>query len=64
MNFLTPEEENVFNAIVDGSIYDVLDGIEITQDLNNILHTPLENPKPYHHEKSIHVRFDSDYCKL
>lgn len=64
MDFLTPEEENIFNAIVDGSIYSELDGIELSEETKRILYTPLENVKPNHHEKGIPVRFSSDYCKL
>ncbi len=64
MDFLTPEEENIFNAIVDGSIYSELEDIELSEETKRILYTPLENPKPNHHEKAIPVRFSSDYCKL
>ena len=60
MDFLTPEEENIFEAIIDGTIFLALDGIEITEELKNILYTPLENVKPNHHEKAIPVRFSSD----
>ena len=64
MDFLTPEEENIFNAIVDGSIYAELDGIELSEETKRILYTPLENVKPNHHEKCIPVLFSSDICKL
>lgn len=30
MDFLTPEEENIFEAIIDGTIFLALDGITIT----------------------------------
>lgn len=64
MNFLTPEEENIFNAIADGTIHEVIKGMTISDELRNIIFTPLENVKPNHHEKAIPVRFSSDYCKL
>ena len=51
MDFLTPEEENIFEAIIDGTIFLALDGIEITDELRNIIYTPLEKIKPNHHEK-------------
>jgi hypothetical protein len=64
MDFLTPEEENIFEAIIDGTIFLALDGITITDELRNIIYTPLENVKPNHHEKGIPIRFNSDICKL
>lgn len=64
MDFLTPEEENIFNAIADGTIHEVIKGMTISDELRNIIYTPLENVKPYHHEKGIPIRFNSDICKL
>ena len=53
MDFLTHEEENIFNAIADGTIHEVIDGITITDEHRNIIYPPLENIKPNHHEKDF-----------